>query len=561
MVRDDLRNGATVTATDGEGGSPGWRRRVRSAGSWTITVLACLLVLFALIGPNRLAQFTPAAFLRIPAEGLLAVGLLLVLPARARRVAAVPVGLLLGVLTVLKVTDIGFFGILARPFDPILDWPLLGATMDFLIEGYGRTTATVLAIVAAVLALAVLVLTPLAVLRLTRLVAAHRTRAAGTVAVLGAAWVVCALAGAQLVPGLPVAAHHADQVVSQAYASLRDPEVFATQLAIDDFRGVPDDQLLTALRGRDVMLVFVEAYGRDAVEDPEYLATVGPVLTDSYRRLAAAGFAARSGFLTSPTFGGSSWLAHSTLESGLWIDNQQRYETLLGSDRLTLVGAFQRAGWRTVGVHPGVPEEWPQATEHGYTRFYNQPAMGYEGPRLNWGRMPDQYTYSFLERAEHATSDRPPLMAEVATVSSHGPWMPPPRLVGWDEVGDGSVFEGMESEGDPEAVLADRGRARAAYIESIEYSLRALTSYVETFGDESLVMVFLGDHQPAPLVTRERATADVPITILAGDPAVLDQIAEWGWNEGLLPGPQAPVWPMDAFRDRFLTAFATEAEH
>ena len=25
----------------------------------------------------------------------------------------------------------------------------------------------------------------------------------------------------------------------------------------------------------------------------------------------------------------------------------------------------------------------------------------------------------------------------------------------------------------------------------------------------------------------------------------------------MLPGPQAPVWPMDAFRDRFLTAYSS----
>ena len=40
--------------------------------------------------------------------------------------------------------------------------------------------------------------------------------------------------------------------------------------------------------------------------------------TDSLR---AAGFSARSAFLTSPTFGGISWLAHSTFQSGLWISN------------------------------------------------------------------------------------------------------------------------------------------------------------------------------------------------------------------------------------------------
>jgi hypothetical protein len=346
--------------------------------------------------------------------------------------------------------------------------------------------------------------------------------------------------------------------VDQAIESMRDPEIFATELAIDDFRGVPDEQLLTALDGKDVILTFVEAYGRDAVDDPEYLASLGPVLAEGNQRLAAAGFTARSGFLTSPTVGGSSWLAHATLESGLWVDNQSRYETLLASDRLTLLHAFQRAGWETAGVHPGVIEEWA-AEEYGYTRFYGQAEMGYAGPRMNWGRMPDQYTFSFFERTEYGTPGRPPLMGEIGLVSSHGPWMRPPPLLDWDELGDGSVFEGMEADGDPEAVLSDPDRARAAYIATIEYSLRTIISYVETFGDENLVLIFAGDHQPAPLVTREGSSHDVPITIVAGDPAVLDRIAAWNWHDGLLPGPDAPVWPMDTFRDRFLTAYGSAA--
>ena len=47
----------------------------------------------------------------------------------------------------------------------------------------------------------------------------------------------------------------------------------------------------------------------------------------------------------------------------------------------------------------------------------------------------------------------------------------------------------------------------------------------------------------------------MPISVIARDPKVMDQIAEWGWQDGLRPSPQAPVWPMSAFRDRFLTAF------
>ncbi|MDT7694495.1 MAG: hypothetical protein QOI75_3862, partial [Pseudonocardiales bacterium] len=42
--------------------------------------------------------------------------------------------------------------------------------------------------------------------------------------------------------------------------------------------------------------------------------------------------------------------------------------------------------------------------------------------------------------------------------------------------------------------------------------------------------------------------------------AVLDRISGWGWQDGLKPGPNAPVWRMDAFRDRFLTAFGSQPE-
>jgi hypothetical protein len=68
-------------------------------------------------------------------------------------------------------------------------------------------------------------------------------------------------------------------------------------------------------------------------------------------------------------------------------------------------------------------------------------------------------------------------------------------------------------------------------------------------------MVVLGDHQPARVVSGVDAGHDVPVSIIAADPAVTDRIAGWRWTDGLLPDRTAPVWPMDAFRDRFLAAF------
>ena len=55
------------------------------------------------------------------------------------------------------------------------------------------------------------------------------------------------------------------------------------------------------------------------------------------------------------------------------------------------------------------------------------------------------------------------------------------------------------------------------------------------------------------------STFEVPITIVAHDPAVMASIASWHWQSGLLPDANAPLWQMDAFRDRFLTAFGPHA--
>jgi hypothetical protein len=319
---------------------------------------------------------------------------------------------------------------------------------------------------------------------------------------------------------------------------------------------------LTALRGKDVIVAFVESYGRVAVEDPALAPQVGAVLDAGNRRLRAAGFASRSAFLTSPTATGISWLAHSTLQSGLWIENQRRYSELLASDRLTLSLAFRRAGWRTVAVEPANNRDWPEgASFYGYDRIYDARNLGYRGSAFSFASVPDQYTLSAFERSERATPGHTPVMAEIDLLSSHAPWAPIPEIIDWDDVGDGSVFGSTTGAGDPADIVLkrDRTRVRTDYQRSIEYSLNTLISYVETHGDDDLVLVFLGDHQPAPVITGEGASRDVPITIVARDRAVLDRISGWGWQDGLKPGPQAPVWRMDTFRDRFLTAFGSRA--
>jgi phosphatidylglycerophosphate synthase len=535
-----------------------WRHRheAHEQAGVALTVVAMVLVWAALVAPNHPSDLTLSAFARLPLELLVVVVLAVLLPATPRRVLVVVVGAVLSVLVVVKLLDFGFFTAFDRPFKPVDDSSYVGIGIETLRDAVGRSQADLIVVVAAVLIVALLAIPVLALGRVTRVAAGHRAWALRAAAALGVVWVAFRVVGAP-VASSSAAALAVDEVQA-VRTGLEDRAVLARQLAHDRFRATPGDRLLTGLKGKDVLLVFVESYGRVAVQGSSFAPQVDAVLHQGDAQLRAAGFSSRSAFLTSPTFGGLSWLAHSTMQSGIRVDGQRRYDQLVDNDRLTLTRAFKRGGWRAVGVMPANRRAWPEgSTFYGYDRIYDRRNLGYRGPEFGLPPMPDQYAFLALQRRELAKRHRPPLFAEVDLISSHAPWTRIPRLISWEDVGDGSIFGRIPPEESTNAALfGDGKRARAAFGHSIEYSLRTLFSFVQRYGDKNLVLVVLGDHQPATLVTGDGATHDVPISVIAHDPKVLDQISGWGWQDGVLPRPRAPVWPMESFRDRFLTAFS-----
>ncbi len=538
--------------------------RVRARIAAGLTILAVLLAWAALVAPDQPSRLTPSAFVRIPLEGLVVVALALTLPATARRLLAWIVGPVLGVLVIVKILNIGFLATFDRPFDPVGDWSYTGIGIETLRESIGGTSANLAVVGAAVLCVGVFVLMTLAVLRLTRVAAVHRRWSLQAVAALGVVWVLCWVFGAQLVSGAPVASASAAGLavdeVRAVQAGLKDNAIFADETIRDRFRNTPGDQLLTGLHGKDVILAFVESYGRVAVQDSSFSPRVDAALDKGTKRLQAAGFSSRSAFLTSSTFGGASWLAHSTMHSGLWVNSQRRYYQLIKTDRFTLSRAFKRAGWRTVDDVPSNNRDWPQGSSfYRYDKIYDRRNVGYRGPRFAYASMPDQYVLAALQRLELAKPDRRPVFAEVDLVSSHAPWTRIPQLIDWSDVGDGSIFNRLPVDQVSKSELwSDTERLRAAYGRSIQYTLNALFSFVQHYGDHDLVLIVLGDHQPWTIISGQSPSHDVPISVIAHDPAVLDQIAGWGWEDGMRPGRQAPVWPMNAFRDRFLSAFGSQ---
>jgi hypothetical protein len=527
---------------------------------------AIALVWAALVGPHEVARLTWLAFVRLPLEALILVALAWFLPERVTRWLAIPVGLFLALVLVLKLVDLGFSAALDRPFDPVADWGYFGPGVGVLGDSIGRGPAIAVAIGLAILAVGIVVAMPWAVRRLAGLVGG---RGVGTtLLVLGIAWIVLAVSGVTLIKDTPVASVDAVDLtvdrVQEGRVNLADRQVFANEIQTDPLRegplgADPGENLLARLKGKHVLLVFVESYGRGAVQDSTYAPGVIKVLDDGTTRLVDAGASARSAFLTSPTFGAASWLAHSSLQSGLWVSSQRRYDQLITEDRFTLTHAFDQAGWRTVFDVPANDHDWPEGQAYyGFEQLYDARNVGYRGPEFGYASMPDQYTLEHFRRAELMRTDAPSVMAEIDLISSHAPWAPLPTMIDWEAVGDGSVFEGMpEQEDSRDEVWSDPASVRAAYGQSIEYTLTSIISFVETYPRDDLVLIVLGDHQPATIVSGESASRDVPISIISSDSDVLSAIDDWDWQEGLRPKPDATVWRMDEFRDRFLTAYSS----
>jgi len=541
------------------GAGPRTRRSLRLAG----TVLSAVLVWGVLVVPDRLLQLTPAAFARIPVEGLVLVAIAVVLPAWPRRIVAAVAGILFGLLTLVKLLNMAFYLEIGRAFNPVFGWldipPAIGVVRATI--GPARTN---IALAALWLGLILLVgAITAATIHLTTVAARHRRDAIRGLAALTAVWALCAGLALQLVPGSPVASTSAaGLVVAQVRSTqtaLRDQHRFEQALhRADPEASVPAADLLTGLRGKDVVFDFVESYGQVAVQGTSFSRGIDALLRRSAAALDRAGWSTRSAWITSPGFGGISQLAHSTLQSGLWVNTELRYADLVASHRFTLSDAFGKAGWRTVSDSPEDDPVWPPGTRfYHFDKLYNRFNVGYHGPAFSYASMPDQYTYAELQRNQFGPGHKP-VMAEIDTVSSHTPWAPLPTMVPWNEVGNGSVFDSMPARGEsPIMVWRNASTVRQFFGRSIQYSLRVLTSWVTELNDPNLVLILLGDEEPGSPISGPGASHEVPISIVARDPSVFRQIASWRWQDGLLPGPSAPVEPMDAFRNQFLDAFST----
>jgi hypothetical protein len=460
-------------------------------------------------------------------------------------------GGLLALLTLLALADALARLSLSRSVNLYLDYPL-ARSVYHLVSGSVSVPGALLAGIALLLGLAALALL------LRWLLAGLGTQPRALPKALGAVFILVGVGGivafhaGPTLPNLPRAITPGitlvqDQIRFGRIAHVERQE-FQALLARDAEH--PSSVRLDGLAGVDVILGFIESYGVSALFDQRYAAVVGARLDDLDRRVTEAGLHMVSGTLNAPMFGGQSWLAHASVLSGLWIRNQMHYEFLLDTERQTLVQDFRNTGHRTVAVMPAITLPWPQGRWFGYDEIFEAGDMGYAGPPFNWVTMPDQFTWWFFEDSVRRNGDRP-VFAKLALISSHAPWVPIlPILEDWEAIGDGAIFRQWEDEGEaPESLWRSHDRVREHFALSVAHALEVAGHYAASFTDDRTLLILLGDHQPAPIITGPDPSAGVPVHVISGDPALLEPFRRRGFVPGAWPARENVGAGMDQFRE------------
>ncbi len=512
-------------------------------------LLALEIPRYAGFGPNGLAL-----------EALVLVGLFILLPpGRYSNALAWVVGVLLGLLTLLTVADALTRISLSRPVNVYLDYPLLRSVYH-LIDGNASLAGAILVPLALLAAFGGIVLL---FRRLLGRLPSRPVRAPPALAIalllVGTAGITAFHAGPAvpnlpraITPGLTLAL---DQIKAVRRAH-REERRFATVL--EERPETEAGRALPGLAGTDVIIGFIESYGVSSVFDPRYAPVVGPRLDTLEAEVAAANLTMVSGVLDAPIFGGQSWLAHASVLSGLWIDSQMRYEFLLATERGSLARDFERTGHRTAMLMPAINLPWPEGRWYGFEAIYESADMAYTGPPFNWVAMPDQYTWSFLENTVRR-SDARPVFALLALLSSHAPWVPIlPVLDDWDQIGDGRIFRQWEGLGEaPERLWLNPDRVREHYAESVAYAVQVAGAYATRYTDPQTLLILLGDHQPARLITGLDPAPGVPVHVISGDPALLEPFRARGFVDGAWPPEATSLGGLDDLRGWLQHGFGT----
>ena len=347
--------------------------------------------------------------------------------------------------------------------------------------------------------------------------------------------VILLFAGQRLPGGLPIHIRFADPVTPAYARQARFALGMVGGAAAPRLGHSPDlDTGLRGLGGVDVLLIFAESYGAIAYETPAISTGLAESQADLEAAIGETGRQVVSAYVESPTFGGSSWLAHLSLLSGVEVRDQYAYTSLMASQRDTIVTNFARRGYRTVALMPGMRQAWPEGAFYGFDVIYGRDRLAYGGPQFGWWGIPDQYALARLDALERRRPSRAPVFVVFPTSTTHAPFGPvPPYQPAWSRVLAANAYDEADVER-AMVVRPDLTNLGPIYVRAMAYEYRSLAGYLREQRND-LLMIVIGDHQPPAAVSGRDSPWHVPVHVIGRRTHVLDRLRDGGFRPGLEP--------------------------
>jgi hypothetical protein len=312
------------------------------------------------------------------------------------------------------------------------------------------------------------------------------------------------------------------------------------------------------LGGNDVLFIFVESYGRTIFANKVYSDALVPSYEAMGKRLDEAGFHVASDFITSPTYGGYSWFAHLTLDTGVKVISHLHSQLLDEQKPTGFADYFRDAGYQPVIVMPGTTRTWPGMDDYyGFRDHYFSWEFGYKGPRYGWPTMADQFVLYHIQKnvIEPATK---PLFIQYALVSSHAPFSDQPRYIeNWETIGDGSILH-KSGRNRFNVTWGLSGEVSKAYTAAVKYEMQVMEGYLTNYIHDDTLVIFVGDHQPHQLVTGpQNLTWSVPVHVACRNRDLIEPFLRRGYIPGMVPDQPLPHVGMERFMEEFIADFST----
>jgi hypothetical protein len=351
---------------------------------------------------------------------------------------------------------------------------------------------------------------------------------------------------------LPVAATYLQQVQFVVAAATADAD--------RDLPGMPlPPSDLGRLEGDNVLLMFLESYGAVTYDEPKIARAVAPARDELAHAAASTGRHIVSAYVSSPTFGGGSWLAHASFMSGVEVRDTGDYMLLLTQDRETWPKRFRAAGYRAVAVMPGLKTAWPEGSFYGFDSIHDELALGYAGPDFGWWRVPDQFSLARVIELEAGNGSHEPLLTFFPTINTHIPFLPvPPYQADWQRVAQEEPYPKEDVDASL-AQMPDWEALGAPYADSFVYTFTYLAGYLRARPAADEILILIGDHQPAASVAGVGARWDVPVHVVTSRADIAEDLLAAGFVKGVALAPlQRPIATLPELSALLLETFAAK---